>query len=154
MSVVLGIFYNRKKMLEKSVCIDFIFELNSTPKSGMKCLSNSMILFLAFLKPIINSKGYAFKEPEVSEERRMDIAVTFFQHQYIIELKMWRGNVAHKKGLVQLDDYLDRQHQHQHQGFMVIFEQNVEKNLEKRMDSGEWEKGVCGVGVMVFVKKY
>jgi hypothetical protein len=90
---------------------------------------NGRLVFLAFLKPIINGKGYAFKEPEVSEERRMDIAVTFFQHKYIIELKMWRGNVAHKKGLVQLGDYLDRQNQNQ--GYMVIFEQNVEKTWKK-----------------------
>lgn len=90
---------------------------------------NGRLIFLAFLKPIINGKGYAFKEPEISEERRMDIAVSFFQHKYIIELKMWRGNVAHKKGLTQLGDYLDRQHQDQ--GFLVIFEQNVEKTWKK-----------------------
>jgi AAA-like domain len=90
---------------------------------------NGRLIFLAFLKPIINGKGYTFKEPEISEERRMDIAVTFFQHKYIIELKMWRGNVAHKKGLVQLGDYLDRQHQSE--GFLVVFEQNVEKTWKK-----------------------
>ena len=90
---------------------------------------NGRLIFLAFLKPIINGKGYAFKEPEISEERRMDIAVSFFQHKYIIELKMWRGNVAHKKGLIQLGDYLDKQHQDQ--GFLVIFEQNVEKTWKK-----------------------
>ena len=90
---------------------------------------NGRLIFLAFLKPIINGKGYAFKEPEISEERRMDIAVSFFQHKYIIELKMWRDNVAHKKGLVQLGDYLDRQNQSE--GFLVIFEQNVEKTWKK-----------------------
>ncbi len=90
---------------------------------------NGRLIFLAFLKPIINGKGYAFKEPEISEERRMDIAVSFFQHKYIIELKMWRGNAAHKKGLVQLGDYLDRQNESQ--GFLVIFEQNVEKSWKK-----------------------
>ena len=90
---------------------------------------NGRLIFLAFLKPIINGKGYAFKEPEISEERRMDIAVSFFQHKYIIELKMWRGNVAHKKGLVQLGDYLDRQNQME--GFLVIFEQNIEKTWKK-----------------------
>jgi energy-coupling factor transporter ATP-binding protein EcfA2 len=90
---------------------------------------NGRLLFLAFIKPIINGKGYAFKEPEVSEERRMDIAVTFFQHKYILELKMWRGDKAHKKGLAQLTDYLERQKQQQ--GFLVIFEQNVEKTWKK-----------------------
>jgi Predicted AAA-ATPase/PD-(D/E)XK nuclease superfamily len=90
---------------------------------------NGRLLFLAFLKPIINGKGYAFKEPEISEERRMDIAVTFFQHKYILELKMWRGDKAHKKGLAQLTDYLERQKQQQ--GFLVIFEQNKEKTWKK-----------------------
>jgi hypothetical protein len=87
------------------------------------------LIFLAFLKPIINGKGYAFKEPEISEERRMDIAVSFFQHKYVVELKMWRGPAAHKKGLVQLSDYLDRQDLPE--GFLVIFEQNVEKTWKK-----------------------
>ncbi|NJN34516.1 MAG: AAA family ATPase, partial [Saprospiraceae bacterium] len=90
---------------------------------------NGRLIFLAFLKPIINGKGYAFKEPEISEERRMDIAVSFMQHKYIVELKMWRDDVAHKKGLVQLGDYLDRQHQEQ--GYLVIFEQNVQKTWKK-----------------------
>jgi energy-coupling factor transporter ATP-binding protein EcfA2 len=90
---------------------------------------NGRLVFLAFLKPIINGKGYAFKEPEISEERRMDIAVSFFQHKYIIELKMWHGNVAHKKGLIQLGDYLDRQYQSE--GYLVIFDKNVEKTWKK-----------------------
>jgi energy-coupling factor transporter ATP-binding protein EcfA2 len=90
---------------------------------------NGRLIFLAFLKPIINGKGYAFKEPEISEEKRMDIAVSFFQHKYIIELKMWYGNAAHKKGLVQLGDYLDRQNQPE--GYLVIFEQNVTKTWKK-----------------------
>jgi energy-coupling factor transporter ATP-binding protein EcfA2 len=90
---------------------------------------NGRLIFLAFLKPIINGKGYAFKEPEISEEKRMDIAVSFFQHKYIIELKMWYGNAAHKKGLVQLGDYLDRQNQSE--GYLVIFEQNVTKTWKK-----------------------
>jgi hypothetical protein len=59
----------------------------------------------------------------------MDIAVSFFQHKYIIELKMWYGNAAHKKGLVQLGDYLDRQNQTE--GYLVIFDKNVEKTWKK-----------------------
>ncbi len=61
---------------------------------------NGKLLFLAFLKPIINGKGYAFKEPEISEERRMDIAISFFQHKYVVELKIWRDDTAHKRGFI------------------------------------------------------
>ena len=87
------------------------------------------LLFLAFLKPIINGKGYAFKEVEISEERRMDIVVSFFQHKYITELKIWRGNEAHKRGLKQLGDYLERQVLDM--GYLVIFENTATKSWKK-----------------------
>ena len=87
------------------------------------------LLFLAFIKPIINGKGYAFKEVEISEERRMDIVVSFFQHKYIIELKIWRGDVAHRRGLKQLSDYLERQFLDT--GYLVIFEKTATKSWKK-----------------------
>ncbi len=65
------------------------------------------LIFLAFLKPIINGKGHDFKEVETSEEKRLDIVVTYFQHKYIIELKIWRGEKSHQNGLNQLAQYLD-----------------------------------------------
>jgi hypothetical protein len=66
------------------------------------------LVFLAFLKPILNGHGHAFKEPQTSEEKRLDILITYYQHQYVIELKLWRGPQAHENGLDQLSDYLDR----------------------------------------------
>ncbi len=90
---------------------------------------NGRLIFLAFLKPIINAKGYTFKEPEISEERRMDIAITFFQHKYVVELKIWRGEEAHQRGLAQLANYLERQHLDE--GFLVIFDRSGKKTWEK-----------------------
>ncbi|NJN33698.1 MAG: hypothetical protein HC817_05020 [Saprospiraceae bacterium] len=90
---------------------------------------NGRLIFLAFLKPIINGKGYAFKEPEISEERRMDIAISFFQHKYAVELKIWHGKAAHAKGLTQFGNYLDRQKLTE--GFLVIFEKNTTKSWKK-----------------------
>jgi hypothetical protein len=87
---------------------------------------NGRLIFLAFLKPIINGKGYAFKEPEISEERRLDIAITFFEHKYVVELKIWRGEEAHQKGLAQLTAYLDRQGLDT--GYLVIFDHATTKN--------------------------
>jgi hypothetical protein len=66
------------------------------------------LVFLAFLKPILNGHGHAFKESQISEEKRLDILITYYQHQYIIELKLWRGQAAHEAGLDQLADYMDR----------------------------------------------
>jgi inhibitor of KinA sporulation pathway (predicted exonuclease) len=65
------------------------------------------LIFLAFLKPILNGKGHDFKEVETSEEKRLDVVVTYLQYKYILELKLWRGPKAHGKGLKQLVDYLD-----------------------------------------------
>ena len=89
---------------------------------------NGRLVFLAFLKPIINGKGYTFKEPEISEERRMDIAITFFNKKYVVELKIWRGKSTHEKGLVQLGKYLNRQQLQE--GYLVIFDHSATKSWD------------------------
>jgi hypothetical protein len=65
------------------------------------------LVFLAFLKPILNGHGHAFKEPQISEEKRLDVLITYYQYCYVIELKLWRGQQAHENGLEQLTNYLD-----------------------------------------------
>ncbi|MFM9947025.1 MAG: AAA-like domain-containing protein [Saprospiraceae bacterium] len=83
------------------------------------------LVFLAFVKPIINGKGYDFKEVQISQERRLDVVITYLQHKYIVELKRWYGEAAHQEGLTQLADYLDRQYQTK--GYLVIFDDRKEK---------------------------
>jgi AAA-like domain len=81
---------------------------------------NGRLVFLAFLKPILNGHGYSFKEPQTSEEKRLDVVITFHQHRYLVELKVWRGPKAHEEGLEQLADYLDRQGLDE--GYLLIFD--------------------------------
>ena len=78
------------------------------------------LVFLAFMKPILNGHGYDFKEAQISEERRLDVTITFYQHKYVAELKIWRGKVAHEEGLTQLADYLDRLALTE--GYLIIFD--------------------------------
>jgi transposase len=78
------------------------------------------LVFLAFLRPILNGHGYDFKEVQISEERRLDVTITFYQHKYVAELKIWRGQAAHEEGLAQLNDYLDRLHLSE--GYLLIFD--------------------------------
>ena len=87
------------------------------------------LIFLAFIKPIINGGGYDFKEPQVSEERRLDVVITYFQHQYVAELKVWYGPAAHEEGLSQLADYLDRLGLDT--GYLLIFDHNKKKFWKK-----------------------
>jgi len=65
------------------------------------------LLFLSFLRPILNGKGFDFKEPNVGDERRMDIVITHKNKRVVLELKIWRGDKYHQAGLKQLSDYLD-----------------------------------------------
>jgi hypothetical protein len=90
---------------------------------------NARLVFLAFLKPIINGFGYSFKEPQISEERRLDVVVTFYQHRYLIELKVWRGEAAHKKGLEQLAEYMDAQNFPE--GYLLIFDHSNRKSWKQ-----------------------
>ena len=81
---------------------------------------NGRLVFLAFIRPILNGHGYDFKEVQISEERRLDVTITFYQHKYVAELKIWRGEAAHEEGLEQLNDYLDRLKLTE--GYLVIFD--------------------------------
>jgi hypothetical protein len=94
---------------------------------------NGRLLFLAFIKPIINGRGFDFKEVQVSEEKRLDIVITFENKRYIIELKIWRGETYHQEGINQLCDYLDRQDEPT--GYLLIYDLRKEKGR-----TGEWEK--------------
>ena len=87
---------------------------------------NGRLVFLAFLKPILNGSGYDFKEPQISEERRLDVVITYLHEKFVAELKIWRGEKAHEKGLVQLSDYLDRQNLTE--GYLLIFDHAEVKN--------------------------
>jgi hypothetical protein len=78
------------------------------------------LIFLAFLKPIINGQGFDFKEVQISEERRLDVVVTWRNQRYVVELKVWRGDVAHQKGMRQLCEYLARLHLNT--GYLIAFD--------------------------------
>lgn len=117
--------------------LDFPQILNSFQKFTRENYSNKdsafleregRLLFLSFLKPIINGKGFDFKEPNVAAERRMDVVVTFGNHRYVVELKRWEGEAYHQNGLQQLSDYLDTYSLKK--GFLLIFD--FRKNKEFR----------------------
>jgi hypothetical protein len=86
------------------------------------------ILFLAFIKPILNGKGFDFKEVEVSYERRIDVVITFLNQKHVAELKIWRGEAAHQKGLEQLSGYLDNYGLKE--GYLLIYDSRKEKEYK------------------------
>ena len=64
------------------------------------------LLFLTFLKPIINGIGFYYVEPQTRDNRRMDLVVTYDRQEFVIELKIWRGDKYEEHGRNQLSDYL------------------------------------------------
>jgi hypothetical protein len=87
------------------------------------------LLFLAFLKPIMNGKGFEFKEPTVASERRMDLVITYQDKRYVIELKRWYGEKYHQEGLQQLSDYLDIYSLKK--GYLLIYDFNKGKSYKE-----------------------
>ena len=91
-----------------------------SPKDRKFVERNWRLLYLAFIKPIINGHGFDFKETQISEEKRLDVVVTFYNRKYISELKLWDGPAKHEQGIKQLAEYLQRQNADK--GYLVIFD--------------------------------
>lgn len=64
-------------------------------------------IFLLYLKPIINGTGNYYIEAQTRDSRRTDIIVDYRGRQFIIELKIWRGDEYNQRGERQLFGYLD-----------------------------------------------
>jgi hypothetical protein len=87
------------------------------------------LVFMSFLKPVINGKGFMWKEPVSGDERRMDIVVTYGSRQKeVVELKIWRGEEYHQQGLEQFSGYLD--FQNLKHGYLLIFDFNKKKQYK------------------------
>ncbi len=86
---------------------------------------NGRRLFLLYLKPIINGTGNYYVEARTRDMRRTDVIVDYLGRQYIVELKIWRGQEYRDKGMEQLAAYLDDYHQEK--GYLLSFNFNKSK---------------------------
>lgn len=68
---------------------------------------NGRRLFLLYLKPIINGIGNYYIEAQTRDMRRTDIIVDYKGKQYVIEMKIWRGEEYNHRGEQQLREYLE-----------------------------------------------
>lgn len=83
------------------------------------------LLFLTFLKPVINGTGFYYVEPQTRDNRRMDLVVTYGQQEFIVELKIWRGDKYEEKGRDQLSSYLATRGMDE--GYLVTFDFSKDK---------------------------
>ncbi|MCD8104095.1 MAG: AAA-like domain-containing protein [Lachnospiraceae bacterium] len=70
--------------------------------------NEARMIFLTFLKPIINGSGNYYMEPEAFDKTRTDIVVDYGGRQYVVEAKIWHGESYEQSGREQLCGYLKR----------------------------------------------
>lgn len=85
------------------------------------------LLFLTYLKPLINGTGFYHIEAQSRSLRRMDIILDYNKEQFIIELKLWHGEHYKEKAYKQLLDYMEARNAGV--GYLLTF--NFNKNSEK-----------------------
>ena len=83
--------------------------------------------FLLYLRPIINGTGNYYIEARTLNNRRTDVIIDYRGEQFIVELKIWHGNVYNQEGEKQLADYLDGYGLKK--GYMLTFNFNKEKEV-------------------------
>lgn len=88
------------------------------------------LLFLSFLRPIINGTGHYAVEPQTRQNMRMDIQVFYGKDEFVVELKRWNGAAYEQKGYEQLAEYLAARGLKK--GYLVSFCRNVKKPQRER----------------------
>jgi len=94
--------------------------------------------FMLYIKPIINGTGNYYIEAETRDRSRTDMIIDYLGIQYVIEMKIWRGDAYNTRGEKQLTEYLD--FYHINKGYMLSFNFNKSKvSGSKTMQFGDKE---------------
>ncbi len=100
-------------------------------KSTVKFVEeNGRRIFLLYLKPIINGVGNYYIEAQTRDQTRTDVIVDYMGKQFVIEVKIWRGDAYNRRGEKQLTEYLD--YYHLNYGYLLSFNFNKNKKVEMK----------------------
>ena len=64
------------------------------------------LIFLTYLKPLINGTGFYHFESETRDFGKIDLVIDYLKQQFILELKLWYGDSRHEDAIEQLANYL------------------------------------------------
>ena len=78
------------------------------------------MIFLTYLKPILNGEGFYFIETALTDDRRMDLVVIYGKERFILELKTWKGTLYNEKGVEQLLGYMNKLNEEK--GYLLTFD--------------------------------
>jgi len=106
-------------------------------EKDIKFLENhGRLIFLSYLRPFINSRGFYHIESETRDQRRMDIIVDYGSDQFIIELKIWRGEKYNNDAYEQLLNYMEGKKTIT--GYLMTFDFRKESNKERKAEWAEF----------------
>jgi hypothetical protein len=91
------------------------------------------LLFLSYLRPFINGKGFYHIESETRNQHRMDIVVDYGSDQFILELKIWNGEKYNQEAYEQLLGYMEVKKADT--GYLLTFDFRKKSNREP---NAEW----------------
>jgi hypothetical protein len=92
------------------------------------------LLFLTYLKPLINGNGFYHFESETRDYGKIDIVIDFFKQQFILELKIWYGDSKHEEAYEQLANYLKSKNHDC--GYLLTFD--FCKKRDDRFSENKW----------------
>jgi hypothetical protein len=78
------------------------------------------LIFLTYLKPLINGWGFYHFEPQTRDHGRIDLVVDFLKQQFILEMKIWYGDSRHEEAYDQLAGYLKSKNKDR--GYLLTFD--------------------------------
>ena len=81
--------------------------------------------FLLFVRAVINGTGNYYIEARTRSQTRIDVVIDYLGEQFVVELKIWRGNAYNERGEEQLAAYLDDFHLKK--GYMLSYNFNKAK---------------------------
>ena len=64
------------------------------------------LIFLTYLKPLLNNNGFYHFESQTRDYGKIDLVVDYYKQQFILELKLWYGERKHNDAYEQLANYL------------------------------------------------
>ena len=88
----------------------FVVHMNQTYKMNHDnefIENDARKVFLTYLRPVINGIGSYHIEEQTRDHDRMDVVIDYLGKQYVIEMKIWRGNAYNERGEEQLCRYLE-----------------------------------------------
>lgn len=81
---------------------ELTMEIGSMARRDRSCFVQDgrldMDTVMLCLKPVINGTGNYYIEAQTRDERRTDVIVDYLGEQFVIELKIWRGNEYNERG--------------------------------------------------------